>query len=133
MVVLDPAAGFGATDAAVASVTSFRYTQLLIDSEMNMSYQGQSYENITDSRYFSGGSSALAWLCLRLALHSRLSLTNALPLILDEATVYFDDNRLRLMMSELEALSEQGKQIIILSASDRELKFLKNASITELS
>jgi DNA repair exonuclease SbcCD ATPase subunit len=100
---------------------------------MSLSYLCEGIESVTDSKYFSGGSASLAWLCLRLALHSRLSEGNPLPLILDEATVYFDERRLQLLLAELTKTAASGKQIILLSASERELRYLNNASVTRLT
>lgn len=116
-----------------AALTEGKYSQLRLDSEMSLSYLSEGIESVTDSKYFSGGSASLAWLCLRLALHSRLSEGNPLPLILDEATVYFDERRLQLLLAELTKTAASGKQIILLSASERELRYLNNASVTRLT
>jgi hypothetical protein len=51
----------------------------------------------------------------------------------DEATVYFDERRLQLLLAELTKTAASGKQIILLSASERELRYLNNASVTRLT
>ena len=103
-----------------AKITEGRYPQLRLDSEMNLSYLGAGAEAVTDSMYLSGGSSDLAWLCLRLALHKRLSDNKKVPLVLDECLVYFDDARLLMILNELTDISKRGIQVLLLSASTRE-------------
>ena len=120
------------SSAYFSKITDGRYPQLRLDSEMNLSYLGNGAEGVTDSRYFSGGSADLAWLCLRLALHKRLSENIKVPLILDEALVYFDENRLKHILNELSAIAANGVQILLFSASKRERELLKGATVTEL-
>ncbi len=107
-----------------ARITAGRYRELRLDGEMNLSYMSSESESITDSAYFSAGSADLAWLCLRLALHKRLSENVMIPIILDEALVYFDDRRLWLILKELLDSAQNGTQIICFSASSRELDAL---------
>ena len=114
--------------AIFSRITEGRYSQLRLDSDMNLSYLSAGAEGLTDGKYLSGGSADLAWLCLRLALHKRLSSGRPLPLILDEALVYFDDRRLELIIDELKAISEGGTQILLFSASSREKALLTTAS-----
>lgn len=120
-------------------LTNGRYSALSLDSEMNLRYrtsrggtdidEGRSM----DSRYLSGGSADLAWLCLRLALHRKLSDDNRIPVILDECLVYFDDRRLEMILNELRCISENGVQILLLSASSRERSLVcRFANIIEL-
>ena len=121
------------SSAYFSKITDGRYPQLRLDSEMNLSYLGNGAESVTDSRYFSGGSADLAWLCLRLALHKRLSENLKVPLILDEALVYFDDKRLKLILRELSDIALNGVQILLFSASKREKEMITGATVTELN
>ncbi len=107
-----------------ARITDGKYSSLRIDPEINLSYISAENESVTDSLYFSAGSADLAFICLRLALHKRLSENTCIPIILDEALVYFDDNRLALILNELSKISENGVQIILFSASTREAALL---------
>ncbi len=114
-------------------LTEGRYTSLSLDSEMNLRYLGNGNEYPMDSRYLSGGSAELAWLCLRLALHRKLSERETLPVILDECLVYFDDRRLELILQELRSVADNGVQIVLLSASNRERELInKKANVIEL-
>lgn len=115
-----------------ARITAGRYSALRLDGEMNLSYMSSESERITDSAYFSTGSADLAWLCLRLALHKRLCENVMIPIILDEALVYFDDRRLALILEELLDFAQNGTQIIYFSASSRELSVL-NKGINHIS
>lgn len=110
-----------------SEITNGKYCSLRIDSEMNISSESSENGNLLTQEYFSGGSADLAWLCLRLALHKRLSENESIPLILDEALVYFDDTRLSLILKELYEKSLNGVQIICFSASLRELYALNKA------
>ena len=101
-------------------ITNGRYPELRLDPEMNLSYLGQGGTMVMDSAYLSVGSADLAWLCLRLALHSRLAESEAIPIILDECLVYFDDQRLGAILERLYEISDKGIQILMLSASNRE-------------
>ncbi len=115
-------------------ITGGKYIALRLDAQMNLSYIPKESESVTDSMYFSSGSADLAWLCLRLALHKRLSESTPIPIILDEALVYFDDTRLKLILRELADIANDGVQIILLSASSREKELLQgNASCITLA
>ena len=126
-------------------LTEGRYRALSLDSEMNLRYRvrgndSEEESSITDSgeisvdsRYLSMGSADLAWLCLRLALHRKLSENKSIPIILDECLVYFDDRRLERILDELQRISESGVQILLLSASSRERELIhKFANVIEL-
>lgn len=108
-------------------ITEGRYDRLRVDSEMDMTYIKSDSDTVTDEEYLSIGSADLAWLCLRLALHKKLAQNSNIPLILDEALVYFDDNRLALIINELTEIAENGTQILLFSASSRELAMLGGA------
>jgi uncharacterized protein YhaN len=103
-------------------MTGGKYSSLHIDAEMNLSYLTEGGATLTDSAYLSGGSTDLAWFCLRLALHGKLSERGSVPLILDECFVYLDDERLVRVMELLSDAAQNGTQILLFSASSRELE-----------
>jgi uncharacterized protein YhaN len=109
-------------------ITDGDYSALKLDCEMNLSYIESGDEALISSTYFSAGSADLAWLCLRLALHKRLSENVRIPIILDEALVYFDDMRLKRILSLLDQISKSGTQVILLSASEREYSVLGDSA-----
>ncbi len=115
-------------------MTDGKYNSISISSDFGMSYSEQNGSKEIDSMYLSGGSSDLAWLCLRMALHRKLSDGRSLPLIFDECFVYFDEKRLARIIDKLAAISKSGTQVIIFSASEREKKLSKRRlKITNLS
>ncbi len=104
-------------------LTDGKYQSLSLDSEFGVSCRRNSDTLPLSEERFSGGSYALAWLCLRLALVKKLE-DGRLPLILDEPFVYFDDRRLRLAIELLSEISKNGAQVLIFSASDRERRMI---------
>jgi len=105
-------------------ITNGKYPELKLDADLALKYVSPEYSFPLSGEYLSGGSADLAWLCLRLALHSKLSESHTLPLILDECLVYFDDERLKAILSELESIASEGTQILLFSASSRERTIL---------
>ncbi len=99
-------------------MTDGKYKNLGLNSDFEMNLRKDTDSDILEELHFSGGSRALAWFCLRLALISRIS-DAPLPLILDEPFVYYDEHRLS---AALELLNELAKehQILLFSASGRE-------------
>ena len=116
-------------------LTKGRYPYLIFDPEVNLSYRTESDGQTYDSMYLSGGSTDVAWLCLRLALHKKLSEMYKLPLIFDECFVYCDDVRLKSILELLYNISEESSiQIFLFSANTREHGILGNkANIISLS
>ena len=115
-------------------MTDGKYNAINITSDFGMSYSEQNGSKEIDSMYLSGGSADLAWLCLRMALHKKLSDGKPLPLIFDECFVYFDEKRLARIIDKLVAISKTGTQVIIFSASEREKKLSKRRlKVTNLS
>ena len=110
-----------------ASLTDNRYSGLLLDEKMSLRYRDGETGTPLSSIYLSGGSADLAWICLRLALHKKLSESKPIPIILDECFVYFDDTRLKAILGRLTEMAKaDGAQIILFSASSRERDILKD-------
>lgn len=108
------------------ALTRKRYAGLLLDDSMSLKYRDGESGTPVDSTYLSGGSSALAWICLRLALHKKLSESRPLPIILDECFVYLDDVRLKAILKKLTDISTKNNtQILLFSASSREKDILQ--------
>lgn len=109
-----------------SAVTNGRYEGLRLGSVMELSYTVSESQAQADSKFLSGGSLDLAWFTLRLALHKRLSENENIPLILDEAFVYFDDKRLKAILELLSDKAKDGTQILLFSASSRELSLMSD-------
>ncbi len=115
-----------------SKITNGKYPELKLDADLALKYVSPEYSFPVSGEYLSGGSADLAWLCLRLALHSKLSESHPLPLILDECLVYFDDERLKAILSELETIASEGTQILLFSASSRERTILDDEYAIEV-
>lgn len=115
-----------------SALTQNRYPGLLLDESISLKYRDAEAGTPRESKYLSGGSADLAWICLRLALYKKLSEGRYLPLILDECFVYFDDTRLSLILETLLKTAKDGTQILLFSASSREKDILKNTVSTVL-
>ncbi len=101
-------------------VTEGRYEGLGVDGEASLRLSCLLDGAYLPSEYLSAGASALAWLCLRLAIYTRVSETERLPLILDECFVCLDDGRLGRMLERLSSIADNGSQILLFSANSRE-------------
>lgn len=115
-----------------SSITDGRYSALLLDPSLSLKYLSPEHSAPISDEYLSGGSADLAWLCLRLALHKKLSESCPVPLILDECLVYFDDTRLKKILELLISLSSSGTQILLFSASTREKVFTGDENTVEI-
>ena len=71
--------------------------------------------------YLSGGTVDQLYLALRLAICDLL--LPDCPIILDDALVYFDDERLRVALEVLRELGRQ-RQILLFTCTDREKRML---------
>lgn len=116
--------GFGTrlnTEASeiLSAITDGKYSRLLIDEQFFMSvyYQGK---RIPVER-LSRGTLEQIYFSLRMAALNILY-EEEIPVILDDAFVYYDEKRLK---SVLKWLSEQPRQVIIFSCQRREEEILK--------
>lgn len=81
-----------------------------------------------EAAFLSGGTADQLYLSLRLAI-CELALPEgcSCPLILDDALVNFDDERMGLALELLEDISRE-RQVILFSCHDREENYMKNRS-----
>lgn len=103
-------------------LTSGKYKDINLDKDMEMKIfdeQGFAHE----ASYLSGAAYEQIYLSLRLALASILINNNSLPLLLDDITVQFDEERLSNCLSLLNDLLIQDKEqeIVVEKSSAREL------------
>ncbi len=118
-------------DEYFSAATGRKYSGLEIDTRLSMSV-GEDFRRSCEQ--LSAGTRDSAYLSLRLALADMLFGGCGVPIMLDDAFVRIDDERLALMSG---ALSEAAKkhQIIILTHSDREKNAISEsgAKYTEIS
>lgn len=102
-------------------LTGGRYNRLTIGQDLSVQTAAQSETTLRGAQWRSDGTADQMYLALRLAVW--VTLNPAGPLILDDALIRLDDERLA---SAMELLKELGKdrQIIVFSCQERERRFL---------
>ena len=102
-------------------LTGGRYDRLLLDQDLNLHAAAQSEDTMRTTLWRSDGTVDQLYLALRLAVAD--ALLPGAPLVLDDALVRFDDQRLR---SAMEVLQEEAKdrQVILFTCQSRELSYL---------
>ena len=109
-------------DEYFAIATAGKYSAFEVDTRLSMSF-GADFRRSCE--YLSAGTRDSAYLCLRLALADMLFGGNAVPMILDDAFVRIDDDRLCMMARAL-AVAAEKHQIFILTHGDRERNAFKS-------
>ena len=105
-------------------LTGGRYNRLSLDDELTV-YTGAAEETTTyDARWRSDGTADQLYLALRLAVSEVL--TPDAPLVLDDALVRFDDDRLRRALEVLGQAAET-KQVLLFTCQKREAAVLSES------
>ena len=110
----------------VGKITNNKYNDVYIDNEHNIKIKTEHGEYVNLER-FSTGTIEQVNLALRLAYIDTIS-KERLPIILDEAFAFYDDERLANIMR---FLSEEyiDRQVIIFTCSNREKKIIDEENI----
>ena len=110
----------------VGKITNNKYNDVYIDNEHNIKIRTEHGEYVNLER-FSTGTIEQVNLALRLAYIDTIS-KERLPIILDEAFAFYDDERLANIMR---FLSEEyiDRQVIIFTCSNREKKIIEEENI----
>ena len=110
----------------VGKITNNKYNDVYIDNEHNIKIKTEHGEYVNLER-FSTGTIEQVNLALRLAYIDTIS-KERLPIILDEAFAFYDDERLANIMR---CLSEEyiDRQVIIFTCSNREKKIIDEENI----
>jgi len=104
-----------------ASVTDGRYQRVALGEDLSISASAQEENTLYSAQWRSDGTIDQLYLALRLAVAGELT-PNA-PLVLDDALVRFDDERLK---RTLQLLTEEAKekQVIVFTCQSREKSLL---------
>ena len=102
-------------------LTGGRYTRLVIGQDLSLRTAKEAETTLRDAQWRSDGTADLMYLALRLAVWVTLNPQG--PLVLDDALVRMDDERLALAMELLKELA-QNRQIILFSCQSREKRLL---------
>ena len=107
-------------------ISNGKYKKVIFNEEKGLVVELENGEYISANRLSAGTIDEL-YLSLRLSMLDEIS-NEKMPIILDEAFAYFDDERLK---NSLIFLAEQSKehQIIILTCSNRERQILDSINI----
>lgn len=98
-------------------LTDGAYSQLMLDHNLRPSLYPSDICTSRDAEYFSSGTKDQLYLAVRLAL-SKLLVPEA-PLILDDALVRFDDERLKKALDVLQTESK-SRQVLLFTCQGRE-------------
>lgn len=109
-----------------SNISNGKYKKVVFNEEKGLVVELENGEYISANRLSAGTIDEL-YLSLRLSMLDAIS-NEKMPIILDEAFAYFDDERLK---NSLIFLAEQSKehQIIILTCSNREKQILDSINI----
>lgn len=106
----------------MARLTGGRYERVLLDESLAISAKTTDDVLTRELPYLSGGTADQLYLAVRLAI-AHLTLPKHTPLILDDALVMFDDDRLE---AALQLLLEEAndRQILLFTCQNREQNYL---------
>ena len=129
-----PALGARAAEI-FAALTAGKYDKVLLSSDLSLSAEAAGDPMSRSIQQLSQGAADQLYLAVRLAICDMvLPAEKHVPLILDDALVTFDDDRLRAALDYL--LSEsKNRQILLFTCHDRERAYLQgkeNVTVTEL-
>ena len=106
----------------IEKISNKNYNKIILGDEINVELKNGSYLPIEK---LSIGTIEQIYLSLRLSVIKELS-KESIPIILDEAFAYFDDDRLK---ETLQYLSSTENQVLILTCTKREKELLEKMKI----
>lgn len=110
-------------------LTDGKYDDLVLDDSLSASVRLGGEIVYHDVSFLSRGARQQLYLALRLALCTLLPAQEPCPLILDDALLSFDDERLRTALDVLSELAVE-RQILLYTCQKRERKLLKTDQAT---
>ena len=108
----------------MARMTGGRYDRIRLDSDLSLQAGAAGETTLRDALWRSEGTMDQLYLSLRLAVAEEL--TADAPLVLDDALVRFDEERLAAVLEILAEIAEE-KQVIVFSCQKREAEMLPEA------
>jgi len=110
----------------ISRISSNRYTNIILNDNEDLTVELENGNYIPVSR-LSIGTIDQMYLSLRLSALEEIS-TETMPIILDEAFAYFDDERLSNILKYIKS-NFSNNQIIIFTCSNREIQILEKLNI----
>jgi len=111
---------------AISNITNNKYNNIIFNDEEGLIVEIEDGNYIPASK-FSIGTIDQLYLSLRFSMADQLS-EEKLPLILDEAFAYYDNERLKNILNYLND-KFKNNQIIIFTCTDREKEILDNLNV----
>ena len=108
-----------------SQLTGGRYQRLALDQNLGVSAAAENEDTLRSALWRSDGTADQLYLALRLAVAEEL--TPQAPLVLDDAFVRFDDDRLKEILKLLNQTGEE-KQVILFTCQSRERKIMEELS-----
>ena len=106
-------------------LTDGRYQRIALGEDLTVSAAAEGEDTLRSSLWRSDGTADQLYLALRLAVAEEL--TPEAPLVLDDAFVRFDDDRLKEILKILNQTGE-SKQVILFTCQSRERKIMEELS-----
>lgn len=129
-----PALGARAAEI-FSALTAGKYDKVLLSSGLSLSAEAAGDPMSRSIQQLSQGAADQLYLAVRLAICDMvLPAEKHVPLILDDALVTFDDDRLRAALDYL-LVESKNRQILLFTCHDRERAYLQgkeNVTVTEL-
>ena len=110
----------------IQKISNNKYTKIMLHEEEKMLIEKENGEYISLEK-LSVGTIDQLYLSLRLAIIKELS-DETMPIILDESFAYYDEERLKNILTYL-STEFRNNQIIIFTCTNREKEILKNLNI----
>jgi len=108
-----------------AALTKGRYQRLSLGEDLSVSTAAEEENTLHSALWRSDGTADQLYLALRLAVAEEL--TPDAPLVLDDAFVRFDDDRLKETLTLLKQSGEE-KQVLLFTCQSRERKIMEELS-----
>ncbi|PKM95287.1 MAG: hypothetical protein CVU84_06305 [Firmicutes bacterium HGW-Firmicutes-1] len=106
----------------ISIATDYKYTDVKVSSNMEISVVDNELNKLVRVDDLSAGTIDLMYFALRLSIAEVVNNCQAVPIILDDSFVQYDERRLIKM---LEYLSKLNRQVILFTCHKREAKVIK--------
>ncbi len=115
----------------LSQLTHGAYTDLTLDRMLNVNVRAEGDTVPHESAYLSRGTVDQIYLALRLALCEKLLAgEDSCPIVLDDALINFDDDRMAAAVDTLTAIS-QDRQILLFTCHRREKEYVERKESEE--
>ena len=104
------------TSLILNEITGGKYNEVLVNNDYNMLVRIAENNELQDARYLSNGTYDQIYFALRMGIIRMLF--DKAPVILDEAFIQYDDNRLKLVLDYIK--KAENRQILLFSCHKRE-------------